>query len=312
MRLRAWQHFLKAMSLEPSRRRQRAAVIGECLERRIVPAVNVTNGANFAVSITGSESVEIAANGDGKVVVRVNGVDAVQTTDAADVTSLTVTASGSFNNRIDLQGVTASDFGSLSDISVNGGSGNDLLIGSELADTLNGSNGNDTLLGLGADDSLIGGNNNDVLIGGADNDQLTGGSGNDTLSGEGGNDTCLGGDGADKISGGDDNDNVNGQAGNDSLTGDAGDDYVFGGAGVDTLSGGDGNDMIKGQGGKDVIEGSQDDVLAEAQAFKDAFLLANPAPAGTPQLPNDASNEYRPTLVFSTSFVPNPDDFLLI
>lgn len=313
MLLRAWQHCLKAMRVGSARRRRQAARSVECLEARVVPAVNITNAAAFVVNITGSETVEIGVTNGGKVIVRVNRVDSVQTTDAAEVTSLTITASGTFANRIDLQGVTANAFGSLSDISVNGGNGNDVLIGSELVDTLNGGNGNDTLLGLGADDSLIGGSNDDVLIGGADNDQLNGGSGNDTLSGEAGSDLCLGGAGADKISGGDDADTVNGQAGNDSLTGDDGDDYVYGGAGIDTVSGGAGTDMVKGQGGRDVIQGLKDDVIEEAQEILQAFLDAHLGIRDEdprPRLPEDAIGEYSPTLVFDTSFIPDANNFL--
>lgn len=308
MRLRAWQLFQNAI---PARRHRRETASIECLELRVVPAVNITNAASFVVKITGNEAVQISADSSGKVVVTVDGVDSVQTTNSVEVTSLTITASGNFANRIDLQGVTQLDFGNLTDISVNGGSGNDVLIGSELTDTLFGGSGNDALLGLGGDDSLRGGGNADVVLGGTGNDSLDGGINNDTLSGEGGNDTCFGGFGADKISGGAGNDVLNGGDGTDSLTGDDGNDYVYGGTGKDTLSGGLGTDMVKGHGSKDVIQGSRDDVLAEAQAVRDA-LLADPSHIGTPQLPTDGDNEYSPLLVFNTSFVPDPNDYLSI
>ena len=60
-----------------------------------------------------------------------------------------------------------------------GGSGNDLLIGNGVANTLTGGLGNDRLIGRRGADVLNGGDGNDVLIGGQDNDTLIGGLGND-------------------------------------------------------------------------------------------------------------------------------------
>jgi Ca2+-binding RTX toxin-like protein len=48
----------------------------------------------------------------------------------------------------------------------NGGSGNDLVLGTAIGETLNGNNGNDCLVGGGDDDTLRGGAGNDVCIGG--------------------------------------------------------------------------------------------------------------------------------------------------
>ena len=55
---------------------------------------------------------------------------------------------------------------------INGGNGNDLLVGGTGNDTINGGNG---------DDNLDGGTGNDTLIGGSGNDLLTGGKGADTF-----------------------------------------------------------------------------------------------------------------------------------
>jgi Ca2+-binding RTX toxin-like protein len=61
-----------------------------------------------------------------------------------------------------------------------GGTGNDLVAGTQEADTLTGLDGNDVLQGYIGFDSLDGGLGNDTLIGGAGNDVLSGGDGNDT------------------------------------------------------------------------------------------------------------------------------------
>ena len=55
---------------------------------------------------------------------------------------------------------------------INGGNGNDLLVGGTGNDTINGGNG---------DDNLDGGTGNDTLIGDSGNDLLTGGKGADTF-----------------------------------------------------------------------------------------------------------------------------------
>jgi len=71
-----------------------------------------------------------------------------------------------------------------------------------VGDTLNGGMGNDTLLGSRLDDVLNGMAGNDSLDGGEGNDTLLGGSGMDTLKGGGGNDSLLGQGGADVLEGG--------------------------------------------------------------------------------------------------------------
>lgn len=75
-----------------------------------------------------------------------------------------------------------------------GGGGNDLLFGAQNVgvgpgNTLNGGAGNDFLLGGNGNDILIGGDGDDVLVGGMGNDTLTGGAGNDVF--------VFGGGGAD-------------------------------------------------------------------------------------------------------------------
>jgi uncharacterized protein len=83
-------------------------------------------------------------------------------------------------------------------ISLNGGNGNDILLGTGGEDSLFGGNGNDTLLGLDGHDLLFGGNGVDRLFGGVGNDLLAGGNGDDILSGGAGRDDFLFGRGGGK------------------------------------------------------------------------------------------------------------------
>ncbi|WP_313086131.1 retention module-containing protein [Pseudomonas sp.] len=64
---------------------------------------------------------------------------------------------------------------------LNGTSGDDVILGSNAADTLSGKSGDDHLEGKGGTDTLYGNDGNDVLIGGAGDDILIGGAGADTF-----------------------------------------------------------------------------------------------------------------------------------
>ena len=135
-----------------------------------------------------------------------------------------------------------------------GGNGNDVLQGGTSADSINGENGDDTLLGGDSNDSLAG-DGADTLNGDAGNDSLAGGIGNDVLNGGASSDTARGGDGDDTINGGDGNDSLLGESGLDSLNGNTGDDTLDGGRNNDVLNGSDGNDKIRGDHGDDTING---------------------------------------------------------
>lgn len=147
---------------------------------------------------------------------------------------------------------------------LNGGSGDDLVVGGIGTDTLYGELGNDTLLGQDGDDIIYGGDGNDLLDGGwgADvlwgmngNDVLRGNSGNDKLYGDLGNDSLYGEDHDDLLFAGDGEDLLIGGNGRDVLLGDAGRDSLYGGNDADSLQGGDGNDMLSGEAGADLLEG---------------------------------------------------------
>lgn len=78
------------------------------------------------------------------------------------------------------------------------GGGADIMYGAEGDDTLQGGSGNDILVGYG-NDTISGNSDDDVILGGAGNDYLDGGSsvGKNTIIGGGGNDQMIGGLGAD-------------------------------------------------------------------------------------------------------------------
>lgn len=138
---------------------------------------------------------------------------------------------------------------------VDGSSKNDIIVGSDAANTLNGGAGNDNLSGGAGDDLLEGGDGKDLLAGGTGDDTLDGGAGNDVLSGGAGNNTLSGGDGKDTITSDDGNDTIDGGTGNDKIASGAGDDTVDGGEGDDTIVAGAGNDVINGGTGADKMTG---------------------------------------------------------
>jgi hypothetical protein len=128
-----------------------------------------------------------------------------------------------------------------------GGDGDDILLGSTVADDLEGQGGDDTVEGFQGADTLNGGDGDD---------QIAGDDGDDTIGGDAGHDTIHGGAGNDTIDGGAGSDVVYGEADNDRVTGDAGDDYLDGGDGVDSLFGGDDHDvLVPGAGAGDLVSG---------------------------------------------------------
>jgi Ca2+-binding RTX toxin-like protein len=163
-------------------------------------------------------------------------------------------------------------------ITLDGGAGNDLLIGNTTVSTnftvtniMNGGAGNDTIIFGSVNDKLIGdqsGNDiisydssvnftgrttinfitdtlgNNFITGGNGSDVITGGSGNDILFGGPANPITPGFDGNDTLIGGGGNDTLVGGFGNDYLVGGSGDDSLLGGPGADTLIGGGGNDSF--------------------------------------------------------------------
>lgn len=140
-------------------------------------------------------------------------------------------------------------------VTINGGEGNDMIVGGSDTDLLVGETGNDTLIAGGGDDSAFGGLGNDTLRGGSGNDVLDGGDDADLVVGQGGGDLLIGGAGNDTVDGGVGNDSMLGNDGNDSMTGGTGSDVIIGGTGNDTLLGNEGTDTLIGGSGIDSLSG---------------------------------------------------------
>ncbi|MEH1907178.1 MAG: hypothetical protein V7L05_23380 [Nostoc sp.] len=81
--------------------------------------------------------------------------------------------------------------------SINGSSGNNILLGGSGNNTFSGGSGNDVLLAADGNNTVNGSDGNDVLLGGNGNDKLIGGLGDDTLVGGAGTDILIGGPGND-------------------------------------------------------------------------------------------------------------------
>ncbi|MBX3210396.1 MAG: hypothetical protein KF850_00025 [Labilithrix sp.] len=180
---------------------------------------------------------------------------------------------------------------------VTGGAGDDTLTAAAgVGATLNGGPGDDTLIGDSGNDTLNGGPGNDLLRGRAGNDVMNGDDGNDTFdeeSASNGADIMNGGPGIDTVdysartvalvvtmdgaaandgeAGENDNvrgdiENIKGGSGDDTITGNALSNVITGGPGNDVLSGGagddvfpqgaaaDGNDTISGGPGVDKVD----------------------------------------------------------
>ena len=155
---------------------------------------------------------------------------------------------------------------------INGGSGNDEILGRDGNDRIDGGRGNDTIDGGSGNDVIDGGSGNDQILGGDGNDRIDGGSGNDVIDGGTGNDIIDGGSGNDQILGGDGNDIVDGGTGNDSIDGGSGSDLLFGGSGNDQILGGAGNDILDGGSGNDVLGGGSGNDLLFGGAGDDALI----------------------------------------
>ncbi|WGM31641.1 DUF4214 domain-containing protein [Brevundimonas sp. NIBR11] len=157
-----------------------------------------------------------------------------------------------------------------------GGAGDDVLIGGTSSDIINGGAGNDQIRAFSGDNILDGGDGDDIfyLGGGPANDIIRGGAGRDRIVVEGTSsvridlsrtDRVEGGfgtltiSGVEDITGGDGNDFLIGDAGANRLEGGAGGDRLFGGGGDDFLVGGAGIDEFQGGAGFDtvVLEGAR-------------------------------------------------------
>jgi Ca2+-binding RTX toxin-like protein len=164
---------------------------------------------------------------------------------------------------------------------LDGGSGDDVLTGSDTGDSLEGSDGNDRLVGAKGTDDMSGGTGNDTLVwnNGDGSDSIDGGAGNDATEVNGSptlGDAFTLEPNAGRIKfqrlnlvpftldASTERFQVNGLGGDDSVTANDGVGAltllsVDGGAGVDTVNGSDGPDLILGGEGNDILNGGGGD-----------------------------------------------------
>ncbi|MDC0834952.1 CAP domain-containing protein [Geitlerinema sp. CS-897] len=152
-----------------------------------------------------------------------------------------------------LEGHSGSDtlLGSDIDDALEGNAGNDVLVGRSDRDRLDGNEGDDSIFGNTGRDTLDGGLDNDDLYGGREDDLIVSGGGNDAVMGDFGEDTVTGDSGHDLLYGNAGDDLIDGGFDNDTLFGGLGDDTLFGGPGDDDLVGDRGNDLLVGGEGRD-------------------------------------------------------------
>ncbi|CAO3379224.1 cadherin-like domain-containing protein [Azospirillum argentinense] len=258
-------------------------------------------GSAFNDTLTGGNGSDTLIAGDGDDVLYIDADDAL-VSGGAGFDTVYVQGDGNLTLDLTASGIervfsgSGNDIltatGSITLVEINGGAGDDLLVGSAFDDTLRGDAGDDTLFGGAGNDVLVGGGGNNVLFGGAGDDRLyvdtqtaslDGGAGNDTVyarysggvtldlsasielfNGSVGSDTvtAVNASSAVELIGGDGDDSLTGGAYADSLRGDNGNDWLDGGDGNDTLSGGSGNDILTGGGGNDLLDGGAGDDTA--------------------------------------------------
>lgn len=245
------------------------------------------------------ESVEFASPTASLTIALVGGNDVFSSTAIDSVFSgaLTILA-GDGNDNVTL--------GLNIGVSVDGGTGDDVIIGGNGADSLQGSSGKDI---------INGGAGNDVVNGGANDDRLTGGLGDDEINGQGSSGDVLvdtvagvitltgsidlgtgvsagtlastaqsdvltgiefvditGSGGADTINFANwivNSTTINGAGGDDIITGSPQRDEIRGSEGNDRISAGDGNDAILGGEGNDVLNGNGGTDFVDGEAGND-------------------------------------------
>lgn len=260
------------------------AVIGLTVGPQFASAANATSYP--ACTILGTNASEILPGTAGNDVICTGGGDDVIDAGAGDDIVI-VQYGGEITANLGSGNDTFDGTDALS-VTVDGGTGDDYIIGSNGNDSLNGGigvdadtdtidagMGNDTIRGSNLETLIVdlgpgndyyygglaygatvnGGTGDDDLQGSAGVDTLNGGEGNDTIYGAAGNDSLVGGSGIDDITGGNGNDNLEGNTGDDTLAGDAGDDVLNGGDGTDDLQGGEGDDTLIGGEAADLMMG---------------------------------------------------------
>jgi len=214
------------------------------------PMLVYGGAGNDSIRTGGGQDVVYGESGNDSINVR-NGDDVMDGgsgTDTADYSDRTGNLTITLDNAANDGGPGGKDNVKSSMENIIGGTGNDLLIGSLVANNIFGFKGNDTIYGNSGNDTLDGGNGaesgDNEVHGGPGNDHVEGGSTKDSLYGEAGNDTLVGEGGNDKLYGGTENDRFEPGTGNDKNYGASGNDTFIDSAGVDYYEGWSGADSF--------------------------------------------------------------------
>ena len=146
--------------------------------------------------------------------------------------------------------VTTSFFTAFQDDNSFNSAANDMLVGTDAAETINAGDGNDTIFDLGGADTINGGSGNDTFIAGAGNDSFNGGTGTDTIDyQDSAAITASFASGSVNISGGDTDSfsNIEGISGSSAA------DTITGAGAGETITGSGGKDALRGNGGADTF-----------------------------------------------------------
>jgi Ca2+-binding RTX toxin-like protein len=246
---------------------------------------NVAGGVLTVTGTAGDDAIAVRCDGGN---VKVNQADpSGGAITCSDLVRIRVVA-GDGSDRVSLSDVGPSVFGELEDVSLEGGDGEDTLIGSAGVDTLRGGDGRDRLEPGAGPGEILGGHGKDTVsvtgdgnwilsdtllrftTQGADNRirsiervNLTLGNADSlitastltaalTVDAGSGNDLVASGTGNDRLDGGDGNDFLQSGDGNDVLEGGPGDDVLRGDNGNDRMDGGSGNDTCTSGAGADL------------------------------------------------------------
>jgi Ca2+-binding RTX toxin-like protein len=238
---------------------------------------NVNGAGVLSVQSTAGDAITITNTGGN---VKINGADPGSGVAAVTtITAIDVLGDDAPNN-INLAGVDAS-FTQLTQVDVDGRGGNDLINGSQLADSLEGGNGNDRIIGddnqPNTRDDMRGEAGDDTLVWnpGDDDDINEGGAGTDTAEVNGGGKeqfevkpgAAPGRVAFDRVQpdptfGAPFNVDISDDTEKLDLNAGGGDDIVNSAAGLDALAfaldidGGDGNDTLDGGDGADTMNGA--------------------------------------------------------
>ncbi|MCL5969280.1 MAG: hypothetical protein M1359_08550 [Betaproteobacteria bacterium] len=213
-----------------------AATVGQ------IDTVSITNNTADATltapTLTGVEILNIASGKNLTIDSLLNATTALTNINLTGAGTVSITSEAlalNVNSVVDASAATGAvtlnfSAGTGNGIALRGGSGNDVLTGSNVADRgnqLSGGAGNNTITGGQAADVITAGHGNNTITGSGGNDSITVGNGNNNITTTGGNDTIVAGNGINVIVAG---------AGNDTITVGTGYNLITGGAGRDVIT----------------------------------------------------------------------------